>query len=431
MYYIVETEQQLKRLYCGGKECYLNIIPLHDHYHYSLNSPSLIYFRTLECKGYIFPVNHSEGYFLDFNKVIEWIDGKYDVIYTINKKECLYFLDNKKLVDISYNGSEYGSRLKDKMYNLYPEKPYVNSLVPIGQHYDEQNQIFEDIKDQLTNTNNTFYSDIFPRVFKSIEEQGLKINPKLFDKYFDYNYKKWFVKDDIVYTKYNLYNLTTRPTNSFNNINFAALNKKDGSRSAFIPKNDYFFEFDYDSYHVRIVAKLIDYPLTRDSVHTQLGQQYFGVKSLTPEQYQQSKELTFKQLYGGVFKEYKDLPFFKAMTEYVNSLWTKFNNDEKLELIGGKVLTKDQIQNPTPNKILNYLIQSAETYYNVKAVDKLIDYLKQKQSKVVLYTYDSFLVDYSSKDGKQILPEIKKILESEGFVIKVAYGIDYDSLKEL
>jgi len=437
MYYIVETEEQLNRLYCGGKECYLNIIPLNDQYHYSLNSPSLIYFKTLDCKGYIFPINHSEAYHLDFNKVIEWVDSKYDVIYTINKKECLYFFDNKKLMDISYKGSEYGSRLKDKMYDLYSTKPYINQLIPIGHHYNEQNQIFKDIEDQIIlhtdykTPHNEFYSNKFPQVFKSIEEQGLKVNPKLFDKHFDYNHKEWFLKDDVVYTKYNLYNLTTRPTNSFNNINFAALNKKDGSRSAFIPKNDYFFEFDYDSYHVRIVAKLIDYPLSRDSVHTQLGMQYFGVDSLTSDQYQQSKELTFKQLYGGVFKEYQNLPFFKSMTEYVNSLWDKFNTTEKLELIGGKVLEKHQIQKPTPNKILNYLIQSAETYYNVKAVDKLINYLKTKQSKVVLYTYDSFLVDFSSKDGKQILPEIKEILESEGFVIKVAYGKDYDSLKEI
>ena len=119
------------------------------------------------------------------------------------------------------------------------------------------------------------------------------------------------------------------------------------------------------------------------------------------------------------------------MTEYVNSLWIKFNKTEKLELIGGKVLTKNQIQNPTPNKILNYLIQSAETYYNVKAVEKLIDYLKSKTSRVVLYTYDSFLLDYSNEDGKQILPEIKRLLEEEGFVIKVQYGVNYDSLKEI
>lgn len=430
MYYIVETEEQLSRLYCGGKECYINIIPLSDQFHSSLNSPCLIYFRTLECKGYMFPINHSEGYLLDFNKVLKWIDSKYEFIYTINKKECLYFFDNKKLMDISYNSSEFVTSFKDKIHNLYPEKPYTNSLIPIAHHYQEQNEIFDQIKDKLLPML-PFYSDTLPRVFKSIEEEGIKIDPKLFDKYFDYNHKEWFVKDNVVYTKYNLYNLTTRPTNSFNNINFAALNKTDGSRAAFIPKNDYFFEFDYDSYHVRIVAKLIDYKLTKDSVHTQLGQQYFGVNSLTPAQYKQSKELTFKQLYGGVFKEYKDLPFFKSMTEYVNSLWIKFNKTEKLELIGGKVLTKNQIQNPTPNKILNYLIQSAETYYNVRAVEKLIDYLKSKTSRVVLYTYDSFLLDYSNEDGKQILPEIKRLLEEEGFVIKVQYGVNYDSLKEI
>ena len=129
MYYIVETEEQLNRLYCGGKECYLNIIPLNDQYHSALNSPSLIYFKTLDCKGYIFPINHSEAYRLDFNKVIEWVNSKYDIIYTINKKECLYFFDNKKLMDISYKGSEYGSRLKDKMYDLYPKKPYINKFI--------------------------------------------------------------------------------------------------------------------------------------------------------------------------------------------------------------------------------------------------------------------------------------------------------------
>ena len=62
----------------------------------------------------------------------------------------------------------------------------------------------------------------------------------------------------------------------------------------------------------------------------------------------------------------------------------------ELELIGGKILKKEQIQNPTPNKILNYIIQSAETYNNVISVKKVIEYLENKQSKVILYTYDSF-----------------------------------------
>ena len=53
MYYIVETEQQLKNLHCAGKECYIRIIPMNDEYHSALTSPCLIYFKTLESKGYI------------------------------------------------------------------------------------------------------------------------------------------------------------------------------------------------------------------------------------------------------------------------------------------------------------------------------------------------------------------------------------------
>jgi len=158
---------------------------------------------------------------------------------------------------------------------------------------------------------------------------------------------------------------------------------------------------------------------------------YFNKEELTDEEYSKSKELTFKQLYGGVFKEYKEIPFFKAMNEYVEKLWELFNATEKLELVGGKILTKEQIQNPTPNKVLNYMIQSAETHNNVISVRKVIDYLDNKQSKVILYTYDSFLVDYSSVDGKEVLKEIKKLLENNKYVVKVAYGNNYNSLKDI
>ena len=158
---------------------------------------------------------------------------------------------------------------------------------------------------------------------------------------------------------------------------------------------------------------------------------YFDKETLTDEEYKRSKELTFKQLYGGVFDQYKDIPFFRSMNEYVDKLWEKFTTENKLELIGGKVLTKEQIQNPTPNKILNYIIQSAETYNNVVSVKKVIEYLENRQSKVILYTYDSFLIDYSINDGKETLQKIKQLLESEGYVIKASYGPNYNSLKNI
>ena len=430
MYYIVETEEQLNRLHCSGNECYIRIIPMNDEYHSSLTSPCLIYFRTFEGKGYIFPINHSEAFKLDFNKIVEWIESKYEKIYTINKKECLYYFDSPKLIDIPYDTPNY-SRFRESIYHKYSYLPFCNSLVPISKHYETEEEIFNEIKEKLPIEVNEFYNDTFPKVFKLIEEQGLRIHIDYFNKYFKYNEKEWFIHGETVHTKYNLYNLTTRPTNSFNGVNFAALNKNDGSRTVFIPKNDLFFEFDYDAYHVRILANLIGFPLDRESVHNQLGKMYFSKEELTDEEYAKSKELTFKQLYGGVFKEYREIPFFKAMNEYVEKLWELFNATEELELVGGKILKKEQIQNPTPNKILNYIIQSAETYNNVISVKKVIDYLENKQSKVILYTYDSFLIDYSSVDGKEVLKEIKKLLENNKYVVKVAYGNNYNNLKEM
>lgn len=434
MYYIVETEQQLKNLHCSGNKCYIKIIPMNDEYHSVLSSPCLVYFKTENSKGYMFPINHSEAFKLPFDKVMKWIDSKYDRIYTLNKKEVLYYFDNNKLVDISYDRDsdfQHYTKFRDRMYSHFSHLEFTNSLVPISKHYETEEKTYEDIKSSFLQNPNIFYNETLPKVFKAIEEQGIKIHPDYFHKHFKYNEKSWFLNGETVYTKYNLYNLTTRPTNSFNGVNFAALNKNDGSRTAFIPKNDLFFEFDYDSYHVRILAKLINYELDKDSVHTQLGKMYFGKDTLTDTEYKQSKEQTFKQLYGGVFDQYKEIPFFKLMTEYVNKLWKKFNAENKLELIGGKVLAKEQILNPTPNKILNYIIQSAETYNNVISVRKVIEYLEERQSKVILYTYDSFLIDYSISDGKHTLQKIKQLLESEGYVIKASYGNNYNSLKNI
>ena len=433
MYYIVETEQQLKRLYCSGNECYIRIVPMNDEYHSILTSPCLVYFKTLNSKGYMFPINHSEAFKLSFEEVMQWIDSKFEKIYTLNKKEVLYYFNSDKLIDITDGNHSlvHRSKFADRMYNKFPNLEFVNSLIPLSKHYEAEEKNFEEIRQFLNEDPKDFYNDVFPKVFKAIEEQGIRIHPDYFHKHFSYNEKSWFLNGETVYTKYNLYNLTTRPTNSFNGVNFAALNKNDGSRVAFIPKNDLFFEFDYDSYHVRILAKLINYPLDNESVHTQLGKMYFDKETLTDEEYKRSKELTFKQLYGGVFDQYKEIPFFKLMNKYVDKLWEKFNTENKLKLIGGKVLTKEQIQNPTPNKILNYIIQSAETYNNVISVKKVIEYLEKRQSKVILYTYDSFLIDYSISDGKHTLQKIKQLLESEGYVIKASYGLNYDSLKNI
>jgi hypothetical protein len=253
----------------------------------------------------------------------------------------------------------------------------------------------------------------------------------LFNEHFNPQNINFSIKDNKIYTQYNLYNFTSRPTNTFNNINFAALNKSNGSREAIIYQNDMLFEFDYEAYHPRILGKLIGYEFGKGSVHTHLGQMYFKTDTLTLEQYQASKELTFKQLYGGVFKQYKDVPFFKKVTTYVDSLWDEFNYGGYIKLVGGRQLFVKDVVNPTPQKLLNYLIQSGETYYNVNSIKGVQKYLDNgKKSRIILYTYDSILIDYHKDDGKEALIEIKRLLEEPfGFKVTAKYGKNYNSLK--
>ena len=61
----------------------------------------------------------------------------------------------------------------------------------------------------------------------------------------------------------------------------------------------------------------------------------------------------------------------------------------------------------------------------------MLRYLENKKSNIILYTYDSILVDYSRDDGKEVLREIKNLLESEfGFKVNASYGTDYNNLSK-
>ena len=68
-------------------------------------------------------------------------------------------------------------------------------------------------------------------------------------------------------------------------------------------------EMDFDSYHIRLIAKLIGYNLPETSIHDYLGKFYFGVDELTDAQRDESKAITFRLLYGGIDKEFLSIPF--------------------------------------------------------------------------------------------------------------------------
>jgi hypothetical protein len=443
MFYIVESQEQLSQLH-PQESCYINTIPLSSNYHPVLTEVSLIYYKPKYGKGLVFTINHSEGFYLSLDKVKEFILN-HKIIYVLDKKTTSHLIGEEflqsKVQDInllSLHASPITPYIQDcetsihtHFQRLYKDKPYLNSIIPICKHYDTQEKIYNVIQEWVEKQHEIkYYNEEYIKVFYHIEKQGITLDLPVFNESFNLSNPKFNIKDDKIYTQFNLNNFTSRPSNSFNGINFAALNKHNGQRASFIPQNDYLFEFDYDSYHPRILAKLIGYEFEEESVHTHLGQMYFKTNILTEEQYQQSKELTFKQLYGGVFEQYKDIPYFAKIIQYTDKIYKDFNSLGYIELIGGRKLYN--IENATPQKLLNYIIQSGETFYNVNSIKKVLEYLENKKSNIILYTYDSILIDYDKEDGKETLKGIRNILENSfGFKINASYGTNYNNLTKI
>jgi hypothetical protein len=75
---------------------------------------------------------------------------------------------------------------------------------------------------------------------------------------------------------------------------------------------------DISAYHPTLLANLVDYDFGDKDIHAAFAEMY-GVD------YKKAKELTFKQLYGGVFDQYKNLEFFKKYKRILMNCGIHFN----------------------------------------------------------------------------------------------------------
>jgi len=426
MYYIIETDEQLAKLPTPDK-CFIELVAKSDEAHPSLTTPSVIYYNDFE-KGYVFAINHSEGFNLSIEAVETFLQ-KCNKVYLLNQKRHSYYLNLPNAIDMLFTAIGLG---KDFSCDTIVHKDFgyrhrylanINGLIPICKHYERCECLFEVVKELIGREDNIDWQTIYVNVYKWVEEAGISINEKVFDKYYEPTWKVNSVKNGKIYTSYNLYNITARPTNAFNGLNFLALNK-DQSRAAFIPTNDFFADFDFDGYHLRLIANLLNIDLpTNKSIHTYLGTQYFQKEELTEEEYQESKKITFRQLYNGVEDKVKHIELFQYVDKFIQGMWIEYQQNGYIQLPNGRRLVQES---PTPQKLFNYYVQCLETVNNVKKLSKLKDYLENKKSKVILVVYDSILVDFSKQDGMATYDGIKAILEEDNYMVKVKIGEDYD-----
>ena len=438
MFYIVEQESKLESLERLARlGLYVDVISTNDFYHPKLTSTVAVYVRLLGSEfGYIIPINHDEGLNVPKERVSR-ILSKANKIYTLDKKKLLYDFNMQGAIDLSllysmnkFEKLEYSreNNLINTMYNKHSGIESINKLIPITKLYESCEKVYEQVSkviDYDIPEGFDFYNTTATNVFFLIEQAGLGIYYDQFNEVFKPRNPLYNTQDNSVLTYYNLYNATSRPTNAFNSVNFAAIPKGDQFRKCFRPTGDYFVELDFDGYHLRLLCEQINYPLSNESAHKQLAKQYFNKEEITDEEYNKAKQINFHAIYGKIPEKYAFLEVFTKIDEFIKGLWSEYEtNGRILAPISNKPFTKT-LKDMHPQKLMNYLMQSLETSRNVLILKDVLRYLKDKKTKLVLYTYDALLFDFNKDDGKETLEELKVILESGGkYPTKFKYSND-------
>jgi len=420
MYYLIESQHQFEEFAQQQIDrCFVELILNHDLVHPALNDVSLVYIRPEgDKKGYIIPISHNESFSIPFQQVKKFI-ASYKEVFVRDKKLSMYFLNKKNLIHAPIQTKDISFPIYGYYYRQYPNRNDINKFIPIAKHYERCEEYFQHVD---FTPQSEFYNKAI-ELFHVIESSGINVNTSLIHDYFTPGNALHSIKSDVVYSQYNVDTTTKRPSNSFNGINFAAL-PKDGSRQAFVSANGKFVDIDIDSYHPTLIAKQIGYSFGEESIHDHMAQMY-GVD------YKTSKELTFKQLYGGIFDQYKDLEFFSKTQTLIDTLWEQFNTEGYIECpISNHRFYKEQLLNMGPQKLFNYWVQNLETSQNILILQDILPIIKGHKTKLVLYTYDAFLFDIS-KDELELLEDICSVFASYGLKYKMKYGYNYYNLSLL
>jgi hypothetical protein len=278
-------------------------------------------------------------------------------------------------------------------------------------------------------TNTYQFLDTAVATLRTIELAGLHINPTVFAEHFSGNMGA--IVDGKVYTQYYPYTTTGRPSNRFGGINFAALNKHDGSRAAFTSRfaGGQLVQFDFESYHLRLLASVANITLPKDiPVHQYLAQQYFGKSTITQDEYDTAKQTTFAILYGqGIDVA---IPFFDAVKVFSTHLYTEYKQHGYLPApySGRHIYLPGAAEQ---NKVFNYYVQALEFEATIGKLASILTFLQSRHSKLVLYTYDAILLDVHPDEYDELLTHIPIHLDAAQYPVRTYVGQNYHELIEI
>lgn len=395
-------------------EAYIEIIPKSHTLHPVENEIMILYIKDIYSdNGYVINISHPDRDFIKLNDVLQKVKN-INNIYVLDKKSTMHYFYQKNIHEQLFFTTSFNKHLTPTHNYFYNKNiKWANELIPIEKHVESCEENYFNLKRNGFHKEDSVYLDKLSKVFNYIESNGIKTDPTLYKHYFNKS------TEGYVYTQYKLDTKTSRPSNSFGGVNFAALKKDNNERECFIPRNDFFMEMDISAYHPCLLSHLFNYDFPINDIH-----QYFA--DLYGVDYASSKQITFQQTYGNVREEYKHLEFFKKLTKFKDDLWKEFESNGYVTCpISNKKFIEYELEDMRPSKLLNYLLQALETATNVEILWDVIKLLKNKKTKIVLYTYDSILLDID-KDDIHILPLIEQIFTNRKLTIKFNKGTNYN-----
>jgi len=377
---------------------------------------------------FLISFSHPDVVLMDKN-ILNYINNSNCKRYILNKKDSMYVSDVSSYTDISFE--MYCKTGKLFEYKLPLNNSDIRSI-PIMLIKKSFNDTLKLLKPHLNTHENCNFSSDLCKAFYEIEKNGVYINREVYNL----GSTDLIHTNGCVYSQYNYFTPTTRPSNRFGKINFAALNSKKNEKDSIesrFGEDGILFMVDYESYHLRLFADHINFSLPESSLHEYFGKFYYDKEELTEEEYEMSKKITFNLIYGGISDDVKEhIPFMAEVVKYVESSWASFNKNGYIETwLYNRKLYKENYDSMNSYKLFNYLLQSAETERNTKLALYLNGEFSKLKSKVILYHYDAFIVDLHKSEISHTKKIIENLTDNNKFPLRVYIGKNYGDMSKL
>jgi hypothetical protein len=415
------------------------------------NNISLLFLYFLSSKTYwCVPIQHNDAVIVKdlLDKLKETLKLSIHKKYVFDKKSMIQLLEYdydfvdvrlaKYMSDGTIDDTDYNTSAHNFVHTNFRNVPDTNACVPIYKHA----RMFMNKVDSILGSDSSvenedgfkFVNNIMTRCFAKLESNGLCVTDDFTDEFGNEQTKH--IKNRLVYTQYNLLTSTGRPSNRFAGVNYAALNKSDESRTCIVSRHGddgMLVMMDYNAFHPRLIAHLVNFHMeSNENPYAYLAKYFFNKKEVIEEDIAVSKGFTFTQIYGGLDKRWLHIPYFAKIQEYIDHRWRFFDRHGYIETPKYKRKIKPcHIGEANPNKLFNYILQAFETEMAVDTLSEILIYLEGKQSKPVLYTYDSILFDMHKEDKLDTIKKLKFIMERDKFPVKVYIGKNYKDMRHI